>query len=153
MFALTIENVKKSYNKFEVLKGISFAINTGDFFALLGPNGAGKTTLIGIVSTLVKKTSGNVYIFGYDLDRQTEQAKSLIGVVPQEFNFPLFDKVKEVIINQAGFYGIPRSIAIQRTEKYLKQLVRKENEQRTLSGIVEGDAFVFIYTSILYIII
>jgi ABC-2 type transport system ATP-binding protein len=109
----------------------------GDFFALLGPNGAGKTTAIGIITSLVNKTSGTVEVFGYDLDRQLEMAKSCIGIVPQEVNFNMFESVITIVVNQAGFYGIPRRLAKARAEKYLKQLQlweRRNSVARALSG-------------------
>src|SRR5699024_9202734 len=101
------------------LKGIDLEVQQGDFFALLGPNGAGKSTTIGIVSSLVNKTGGNVKMFGYDLDTQRTKAKKKIGIVPQEFNFNQFEKVYDIVVTQAGYYGIPANIAKQRTEKYL----------------------------------
>jgi ABC-2 type transport system ATP-binding protein len=109
----------------------------GDFFALLGPNGAGKTTAIGIVTSLVNKTSGIVEVFGHDMDKELEVAKSCIGVVPQEMNFNMFESLFTIVVNQAGFYGIPRSLAKQRAEKYLKQLSlwdRRNSIARSLSG-------------------
>jgi ABC-2 type transport system ATP-binding protein len=109
----------------------------GDFFALLGPNGAGKTTVIGIVTSLVNKTSGIVEVFGHDMDKELEVAKSCIGVVPQEMNFNMFESLFTIVVNQAGFYGIPRSLAKQRAEKYLKQLSlwdRRNSIARSLSG-------------------
>ena len=109
----------------------------GDFFALLGPNGAGKTTAIGIITSLVNKTGGTVEVFGYDLDRQLELAKSCIGIVPQEVNFNMFETLFTIVVNQAGFYGIPRRLAKQRAEKYLKQLQlwdRRNSIARALSG-------------------
>lgn len=124
--ALEITNLSKTYfqngAEIKALKHISFKVKQGDFFALLGPNGAGKSTTIGIISSLVNKTSGKVQIFDANIDDDWSKAKSYIGVVPQEINFNLFEKVEDIIINQAGFFGIPRKIAKQRTEKYLKQL-------------------------------
>ena len=112
MSALTIRNLRKTYaNGVEALKGIDLTVEKGDFFALLGPNGAGKSTTIGIVSSLVNKTSGDVSILGYDLDRERALAKQRIGVVPQEFNFGQFEKVFDIVVTQAGFYGIPARIA------------------------------------------
>ena len=109
MKALDIKNLKKTYeNKFEALKGISFSIEEGDFFALLGPNGAGKSTTIGIIVSLVNKTSGKVKVFGKDIDIQLTQVKSQIGIVPQEFNFGVWEPIEEVVLNQAGYYGIER---------------------------------------------
>tara|TARA_Y100001001_G_C7962821_1_gene293103 strand:+ start:217 stop:1167 length:951 start_codon:yes stop_codon:yes gene_type:complete len=136
--ALTIRNLRKTYaNGVEALKGIDLTVEKGDFFALLGPNGAGKSTTIGIVSSLVNKTSGDVSILGYDLDRERALAKQRIGVVPQEFNFGQFEKVFDIVVTQAGFYGIPARIARERAEKYLRQLGlwdKRKNQARTLSG-------------------
>lgn len=121
--ALTIENLSKVYgNGFEALKGISLDVQQGDFFALLGPNGAGKSTTIGIICSLVAKSGGKVAVFGTDIDQDFPAAKKNIGIVPQEFNFNVFEKVEDIIINQAGYYGLPASEAKQRTEKYLKEL-------------------------------
>lgn len=138
MKALSIRNLKKTYtNGFTALQGINLDVEAGDFFALLGPNGAGKSTTIGIISSLVNKTSGAVSIFGYDLDRQRELAKSCIGLVPQEVNFNQFDTVKNILINQAGYYGIPRKQAAKRTEICLKQMDlwdKRDTISRRLSG-------------------
>src|SRR3989338_8102173 len=137
-FALDVRYLTKIYNNnVKALDNVSFSVKQGDFFALLGPNGAGKTTLIGILTSLVNKTSGEVSIFGYDLDRQSSLAKSCIGVVPQEFNFHIFDKVIHIIVNQAGYYGLPRRLAYERAEKYLKQLDlwdKRNQKALTLSG-------------------
>jgi len=123
MHALVINNLKKNYpNGVAALKGIHLDVKEGDFFALLGPNGAGKTTTIGILCSLVNKTAGSVTVFGHSLDTDLEAAKSCIGVVPQEMNFNPFEKVSQIVINQAGYYGIPYKIAAQRTEQYLKKL-------------------------------
>ena len=123
MQALTIQGLHKVYaGGVEALKGIDLSVEQGDFYALLGPNGAGKSTTIGIISSLVNKSSGSVRVFGYDIDSQLELAKSQIGLVPQEFNFSQFEKVLQIVVNQAGFYGVPRPLAYQRAEKYLKQL-------------------------------
>ncbi|CAN5353331.1 ABC transporter ATP-binding protein [soil metagenome] len=123
MKALSIQDLKKTYpNNLEALKGVSFAVEEGDFFALLGPNGAGKSTTIGIITSLVTKTSGKVSVFGHDIDNEFEQAKACIGLVPQEFNFSIFQTVLGVVVNQAGYYGIPRKIATERAEHYLKAL-------------------------------
>lgn len=123
MQALSVKNLKKIYsNGFSALKGINLEVKKGDFFALLGPNGAGKSTTIGIICSLVNKTSGSVEVFGYDLDKQRAEAKSMIGVVPQEMNFSFFEKVSEILIYQAGYYGIPRDVAKIRMEKYLKEM-------------------------------
>ena len=123
MNALEISNLHKIYrNGTTALKGVNLKVQEGDFFALLGPNGAGKSTTIGIITGLVNKTSGQVKIFDYDYDTQQSQAKSCIGLVPQEFNFNQFELVIEILINQAGYYGIPRQKALVRAETYLKQL-------------------------------
>jgi len=136
--ALSIQHLTKTYkNNVCALKGISLDIAEGDFFALLGPNGAGKSTAIGIVCSLVNKTSGSVKVFGYDLDTQKDQAKSCIGLVPQEFNFNVFEPIYEIIVNQAGYYGIPRKKASQRAELLLKQLglwEKRRDMARELSG-------------------
>lgn len=138
MYALQIRNLKKTYkNGTQALKGVDLNVEEGDFFALLGTNGAGKSTTIGIVSGLVNKTSGKVSIFGYDYDTHQAQAKACIGLVPQEFNFNQFEIVLEILINQGGYYGIPREIAQQRAEIYLKQLElwdKRNVSARELSG-------------------
>jgi ABC-2 type transport system ATP-binding protein len=138
MPALAVQQLTKTYKGgFQALKGIDLSVEEGDFFALLGPNGAGKSTVIGIVASLVNKTAGRVEIFGYDLDRDPEGVKSCIGLVPQEFNFNLFLPVFEVVLNQAGYYGIPRREAKVRAERSLRQLDlwdRRDSEMRTLSG-------------------
>ncbi|MEB4590173.1 ABC transporter ATP-binding protein [Candidatus Thiothrix sp. Deng01] len=121
--ALDIQGLRKTYsNGFAALKGIDLRVEQGDFFALLGANGAGKSTTIGIVSSLVNKTAGKVSIFGYDIDTQREQARAQIGLVPQEFNFNIFEPVIEIVMNQGGYYGIPRKEAQARAEPLLKQL-------------------------------
>ncbi|MCX2779653.1 ABC transporter ATP-binding protein [Microbulbifer thermotolerans] len=136
--ALSIRNLEKTYdNGFRALKGISFEVQPGDFFALLGPNGAGKSTTIGIICSLVRKTGGQVSIFGIDIDRDFPAAKRLLGVVPQEFNFSQFEKVYDIVCTQGGFYGMPRKLAAARTEKYLKQLDlwdKRGVQARMLSG-------------------
>lgn len=138
MNALSIRNLKKTYNNgFTALKGIDLDVDSGDFFALLGPNGAGKSTAIGIISSLVNKTSGSVSIFGYDLKKQNSKAKNCIGLVPQEVNFNQFETVKNIVLNQAGYYGMPRKKALKSTEKCLKQLSlwdKKDTVSRRLSG-------------------
>ena len=119
--ALSIKNVKKTYaSGTEALKGVSLEVPQGDFFALLGPNGAGKTTLIGIVTGLVNKTAGEVKVYGADIDKDPEKARTFIGVVPQEMNFDFFGRVIDIVVNQGGYYGIPRSVAIPRAEEILK---------------------------------
>lgn len=138
MLALDIQQLKKTYHGgVEALKGIDLTVQEGDFYALLGPNGAGKSTTIGIMSSLVNKTSGTVKIFGYDIDTQLELAKAQIGLVPQEFNFSQFEKVEQIVVQEAGFYGVPRKIALERAEQYLTALDlwgKKDKQARTLSG-------------------
>jgi len=138
MEALTIRGLKKTYgNGFEALKGIDLDVGPGDFFALLGPNGAGKSTTISIISALVKKTAGSIQIFGHDLDRDPDEAKRLLGLVPQEINFNQFETVLNVVVNQAGYHGIPRREGIQRAEKRLRELSlwdKRDVVTRTLSG-------------------
>ncbi len=138
MQALLIRDLHKIYpNGVEALKNVSLEIKEGDFFALLGPNGAGKTTLIGIVSGLVVKSGGTVQVFDKDIDTHLEEAKSCIGVVPQEMNFSIFEKVLDIVVDQAGYYGIPRAEALVRAEKYLKQLglwEKRKEPSRNLSG-------------------
>jgi ABC-2 type transport system ATP-binding protein len=138
MAALRLKKLSKVYdNGFKALHEIDLEVAEGDFFALLGPNGAGKSTTIGIITSLIKKTSGKVEICGYDLDREWEQAKSCIGLVPQEVNFNQFEKVGQIVLNQAGFYGVPRRQAKVRTEEVLKQLElwdRRDQVSRRLSG-------------------
>ena len=138
MHALSIKNLGKVYpNGVRALKGIDFAVDDGDFYALLGPNGAGKTTAIGIISSLVNKTSGEVEIFGHNIDRELAAAKACIGLVPQELNLNLFDKVHNIVLNQAGYYGIGRRLARKRAEKYLTELRlwdKRDEAARTLSG-------------------
>lgn len=139
--ALEIKNLTKIYSTAhkttKAIDNITFKVEQGDFFALLGPNGAGKSTTIGIISSLINKTSGSVKIFDADVDHELSKAKSYIGVVPQEINFNLFEKVEDVIINQAGFFGIPRKLAKQRAEIYLKKLAlwpQRHSIGLTLSG-------------------
>ena len=138
MKALSIQALAKTYgNGVQALKGIDLDVEEGDFFALLGPNGAGKTTAIGIISSLVTKTAGRVSVFGHDIDRELWLAKSCIGLVPQEINFNMFEKVFTIVVNQAGFYGIPRSEARAQAEKYLRQLQlwdKRDAIARSLSG-------------------
>ncbi len=138
MDALLLNGLTKVYgNGVTALKGIDLTVSEGDFCALLGPNGAGKTTAIGIVTSLVNKTSGKVAVFGHDLDRQREAAKACIGVVPQEVNLNMFEKCFNTLVNQAGYYGVTRRVAQYRAEKYLRRLHLwdKRNEiSRTLSG-------------------
>ena len=136
--ALTISNLHKSYKSgTKALNGIDLTVEQGDFFALLGPNGAGKSTTIGIISSLVNKTSGQVKVFDFDLDQDLEAAKSQLGLVPQEFNFNQFETVLQIVVNQAGYYGVPKSIALGRAEKYLGKLglwEKRNARSRELSG-------------------
>ena len=136
--ALVLEGLKKTYKGgVEAVKGISLTVNKGDFFALLGPNGAGKSTTIGIISSLVQKSAGTVKIFDYDIDKQLEHAKLCIGLVPQEFNFNQFETVLQIVVNQAGYYGVPKSVALERAKKYLSQLdlwEKRHSPSRELSG-------------------
>ena len=137
-FALEIKNLKKVYaGGTEALKGISLNVKEGDFYALLGPNGAGKSSTIGIIGTLVTKTSGSVKIFDVDIDENVAIAKSMLGVVSQEINFSQFEKVHDIVITQAGFYGIKKSIAKPKVEEMLKRLGlwdKRNDQARTLSG-------------------
>lgn len=136
--ALSIRNLHKVYDSgFVALKGLDLEVQPGDFFALLGPNGAGKSTTIGVICSLVKKTSGDVSIFGTDIDKDFSLAKKDIGVVPQEFNFNQFDKVYDIVKTQGGYFGLPPQLAGQRAEKYLKKLGlwdKRNQISRTLSG-------------------
>ncbi len=136
--ALSINNLHKTFPNGNVaLQGVDLEVQQGDFFALLGPNGAGKSTTIGIVCSLVRKSSGNVQVFGHNIDTHMEAAKSCIGLVPQEYNFNQFEPVAEIVINQAGYYGIERKLAVKRAEKYLRQLElwnRRKDMARELSG-------------------
>lgn len=138
MKALSIKNLTKIYsNGKQALKGIDFDVDAGDFYALLGPNGAGKTTAIGIICSLVSKTDGEVEIFGHNIDRELAAAKSCIGLVPQEINLNLFDTVLNIVVNQAGYYGIGRDLAMKRAEQYLGELKlwdRRFEQARSLSG-------------------
>ncbi|XKM13042.1 ABC transporter ATP-binding protein [Orbaceae bacterium ac157xtp] len=136
--ALEIVNLKKTYNNgVQALKGINLTVKAGDFYALLGPNGAGKSTTIGIISSLVTKSSGEVKIYGYDLDTQVVDAKRQLGLVPQEFNFNPFETVLQIVVNQGGYYGLPRKLATEKAEKYLKILElwdKRHSRARMLSG-------------------
>jgi len=138
MHALQVNNLTKTYaNGVEALKGISLDVEEGDFFAFLGPNGAGKSTLIGIISSLVNASSGEVSVFGTSVQRQRSLAMSYIGLVPQELNFNQFEKPLEIIVNQAGYYGIQRKVALQRAEKYLKQL-QLWDKRNAISRVLSG---------------
>lgn len=138
MYALEIEQLRKTYTGgFEALKGISLNVEKGDFYALLGPNGAGKSTTIGVISSLVNKTSGRVKVFGYDIDSDLELAKQNLGLVPQEFNFNQFETVEQIVLQQAGYYGVPKAIAKERAKKYLTKLdlwQKRDERSRNLSG-------------------
>lgn len=136
--AIAIKDLRKTYaNSFEALKGISLEVEQGDFFALLGPNGAGKSTTIGIISTLVNRSGGAVEVFGKNVDTHVYETKLDLGVVPQEVNFSQFERVRDIVMTQAGYYGLPRSLASERTEKYLKKLglwEKRMDRARSLSG-------------------
>jgi ABC-2 type transport system ATP-binding protein len=136
--ALEISGLKKIYKGgFEALKGINLTVKQGDFFALLGPNGAGKSTTIGVITSLVNKTAGTVKVFGHSIDDELEAAKSYLGLVPQEFNFNQFESLIKILVNQAGYYGVERSVAHERAEKYLRQLDlwdKRNDAGRMLSG-------------------
>ena len=140
MKTITIENLNKIYaNGTHALKDVNLEVTSGDFFALLGANGAGKTTIIGILTGLVNKTSGKVHIFGYDLDNKEEaiKAKKIVGVVPQEFNFNIFEKVQDIVVTQAGYFGIGRKTALAESEILLKRLglwEKRHDQSQTLSG-------------------
>lgn len=137
-FALEINDLRKVYaTGVEALKGIDLTVEEGDFYALLGPNGAGKSTTIGIITSLVNKSSGKVKVFGYDLDTNLVRAKQQIGLVPQEFNFNPFETVQQIVVNQAGYFGVPRKEALKRSETYLKQSglwEKRDVRARMLSG-------------------
>jgi len=137
-YALEIKNLKKTYeNGFEALRGVNLSVEKGDFFALLGPNGAGKSTTIGILCSLVNKSSGSVKVMGYNIDAEFAMAKRFLGVVPQEFNFNQFEKAQNILINTAGYHGIPRLEALPRIEHYLKRLGlwdKRDDPSRELSG-------------------
>jgi ABC-2 type transport system ATP-binding protein len=136
--ALSITGLTKAYdNGFQALKGIDLDVRQGDFFALLGPNGAGKSTTIGIICSLVRKSGGTVSVFGFDIDRDFSQAKKTIGIVPQEFNFNQFEKPFDIVVTQAGYYGLPLKLAKERAEKYLRKLDlwdKRNVQSRMLSG-------------------
>jgi len=138
MKALSIRNLEKTYaNGTRALKGINFDVERGDFYALLGPNGAGKTTAIGIIASLINKTGGEVEVFGHNVDRELEAAKTCLGLVPQEVNLNLWEKVENIVVNQAGYYGLGRRLALERAEKYLTALRlwdRRQHSARSLSG-------------------
>jgi ABC-2 type transport system ATP-binding protein len=139
MQALQVNNLTKTYsNGVEALKGVSLEVEEGDFFALLGPNGAGKSTLIGIISSLVNASSGETRVFGESVQTNRSLAMTHLGLVPQELNFNQFEKPLEIVVNQAGYYGIPRKVALERAEKYLRQLQlwdkHDEWSSRSLSG-------------------
>jgi len=136
--AISINNLSKTYaNGHEALKGISMEVQPGDFFALLGPNGAGKSTTIGVIATLVKKSAGQVEVFGRDVDTHVFETKQDLGIVPQEVNFSQFERVRDIVMTQAGYYGLPRRLAAERAETYLRKLGLWDKcmvRSRTLSG-------------------
>ena len=136
--ALTLRDLSKTYrNGFQALKGVNLSVPEGEFYALLGPNGAGKSTTISIISSLTKKSSGTVEIFGHNLDTHPSAAKQCLGIVPQEFNFGQFEKTFDILVTQAGYYGIPKKIAQQRAEEYLEKLGlwdKRAVQARMLSG-------------------
>lgn len=135
---LKIKNLKKTYSDgTKAVKGITFEVREGEFFALLGPNGAGKSTTIGVIVSLINKTSGKVLVCGKDVDKERTETKKCIGLVPQEFNFSIFEKVIDIVVNQAGYYGIPRKKALPRAEKLLKQL-GLWNKRNTVSRMLSG---------------
>jgi ABC-2 type transport system ATP-binding protein len=138
MYALSLRGLTKTYtNGVQALRGVDLDVERGDFFALLGPNGAGKTTLIGIITSLVNKTAGEARVFGHSIDTDLEAAKACIGVVPQEINFNMWESPSTILVNQAGFYGIPRPVARRRAEQYLRQLQlwdKRKGMSRALSG-------------------
>jgi ABC-2 type transport system ATP-binding protein len=138
MQALSLRQLAKTYKTgVQALKGIDLDVEQGDFFALLGPNGAGKTTAIGIIASLVNKSSGKALVFGHDIDTELEAAKACLGLVPQEINFNQFEKISTILVNQAGFYGIPRALAKERMETWLRKLQlwdKRDAVSRTLSG-------------------
>lgn len=138
MKALEINNLEKTYRSgVQALSGVNLAVNPGDFYALLGPNGAGKSTTIGIICSLINKTAGKVKVYGVDLDQDPAAARMHIGLVPQEFNFNIFEPVGEILVNQAGYYGIPRKLARERAQMYLQKLElwdRRFDMARELSG-------------------
>ncbi|MEE4174038.1 MAG: ABC transporter ATP-binding protein [Xanthomonadales bacterium] len=138
MLALDVQNLRKTYaNGVEALKGVSLSVEEGDFFALLGPNGAGKSTMIGIISSLVNASGGDVQVFGASVMQERSRAMGYLGLVPQEINFNQFEKPLEIVVNQAGYYGIPRKVALERAERYLKELQlwdKHDKPSRALSG-------------------
>ena len=138
MHALELQGLKKTYdNGFEALKGIDMVVEEGDFFALLGPNGAGKSTTIGIITSLVNKSAGKVKVFGADLDREAMTVKRSLGLVPQEFNFNMFEPVEEIVTNQAGYYGVEPGLARRRAEESLRKLGLWE-KRRTMARALSG---------------
>lgn len=139
MHALDVQQLRKTYgNGVEALKGVSMTVEEGDFFALLGPNGAGKSTLIGIVSSLVNATAGDVKVFGTSVMRERSRAMSYLGLVPQEINFNMFEKPLDIVVNQAGYYGIPRKQALERAEFYLRELQLWDKHDKPSRGLSGG---------------
>ena len=138
MLAIEISNLYKTYHKdVKAVNGLSLSVEEGSFFGLLGPNGSGKTTTLGIISSLVNKDSGVVKVMGYDLNDHPYNAKSFIGLVPQEFNFSIFETLLDILINQAGYFGIKKSIALERAEKYL-ELLGLSHKKNSKSGQLSG---------------
>ncbi len=141
MTALSIHNLHKTYKTdkggYQALRGINLDVDAGDFFGLLGPNGAGKTTTIGVITSLVIKSSGTVKIFGKDIDKEFLAARRMLGVVPQEFNFNIFEKVEDIVVQQAGYYGIERAQALKNAEKYLRKLGLWD-KRRSQAGELSG---------------
>ncbi len=138
--ALELQQLKKTYpGGVQALRGIDLQVEAGDFYALLGPNGAGKSTTIGIISSLVNKTSGRVSVFGYDLEKDVVNAKRQLGLVPQEFNFNPFETVQQIVVNQAGYYGVERKEAYIRSEKYLQTARSMGETQRTCAHVIWRD--------------
>src|SRR5688572_26852632 len=139
MYALSIRGLTKTYkNGVQALKGVDLDVERGDFFALLGPNGAGKTTLIGVLTSLVMKSSGTVSVFGHDIDRELEAANACLGIVPQAINFNMFETPQTILVNQAGFYGIERALARERAEKYLSLLPLSDKRGKMARGLSGG---------------
>lgn len=139
MNALEVQNLRKTYaNGVEALKGVSLAVEEGDFFALLGPNGAGKSTMIGIISSLVNASGGDVEVFGASVLKERSRAMGYLGLVPQEINFNQFEKPLEIVVNQAGYYGIPRKVALERAERYLKELQLWDKHDKPSRGLSGG---------------
>ncbi len=137
--ALAISQLTKTYSDgFTALKGIDLSVEQGDFFALLGPNGAGKSTTIGIITSLIRKTAGQVHVFGHNIDTHPREAQACIGVVPQEFNFSVYERVEDIIYNQAGFYGLPRKAVKSRVKHYLDKLDLWDKRHKSAGSLSGG---------------